>query len=421
MNKKLPLNVLCLFAVLFCLNSRAFSQKNADPGFLDSLIQANNLLFPEVAANPGKYQVQILYTRIDRDKNNKPHFTTFKYHVDRNNYFYPASSVKIAGAVTALQKLNELNISGLDKYTHLRIDSAFTGQTRVEKDDSSEDGLPSIANYIKKIFLVSDNDAFNRMYEFTGQKYLNEQLWKHGIKDVNLIHRVSVSLSREENRHTNPFTFYKDDKIIYSQPAQYNPVQYKNTLPTLLKGKGYMEGDSLINQPKDFTWNNYFSLESLQGILKAIMFPETLPRSKRFNLKEDDYRFLYKYMSMLPRESSYPRYKSKEYNDSYCKFLIFGDTKDPIPENIRIFNKIGLAYGFLTDNAYIVDFENKVEFMLSAVIYVNEDQIFNDDKYEYDQIGLPFLSNLGRVLLNYEVNRPRKYAPDLKKFMVDYK
>jgi len=46
-----------------------------------------------------------------------------------------------------------------------------------------------------------------------------------------------------------------------------------------------------------------------------------------------------------------------------------------------------------------------VEFLLSAVIYVNEDEIFNDDKYEYDEIGLPFLANLGRVIYKYELER----------------
>jgi len=31
-----------------------------------------------------------------------------------------------------------------------------------------------------------------------------------------------------------------------------------------------------------------------------------------------------------------------------------------------VFNKPGWTYGFLTDVAYVVDFKNKVEFMLSA-------------------------------------------------------
>ncbi|HEX3073111.1 MAG TPA: hypothetical protein VHP30_05820, partial [Ignavibacteriales bacterium] len=106
----------------------------------------------------------------------------------------------------------------------------------------------------------------------------------------------------------------------------------------------------------------------------------------------------------------------KEYNDSYCKYLMYADTRDTLPANIRIFNKIGQSYGFLTDNAYIVDFDKNIEFFLSAVVYTNKDQIFNDDVYEYDAIGFPFLANLGKAVYNYEVNRERKVKPDLSEF-----
>lgn len=337
-------SLLLTFIILF---SGAGYPQAKNPALLDSLIIANQSLFPEVAANPSKYQVQVLYTQIDRDKKNRPHFTIYKYHVDKNNYFYPASSVKIAGAVLSLQKLNELNIKGLDKFTTLRIDSAFSGQTKVLNDPTSRSGLPSIGHYIKKIFLVSDNDAFNRTYEFLGQKYLNEELWKRGLKDVKLLHRVSVSLSPEENRHTNPFTFYDGDKIICRQEAQYNPAQYKTDLPTVFRGNGYMLGDSLVSKPKDFSFNNSISVENLQGILKRIIFPESFPMEERFNLTKDDYKFLYKYMSMLPKESDYPKYDAKEYPDANVKFLIYGGGKDTIPSNIRIYNKIGLLMDIL--------------------------------------------------------------------------
>jgi hypothetical protein len=187
-----------------------------------------------------------------------------------------------------------------------------------------------------------------------------------------------------------------------------------------LKGIGYIDSDNkLVNRPFDFSAKNYISLETLTEILKTVLFPETKPVHKRFNLTKDDYKFLYKYMSMFPRESKYPSYDTTYY-DSYVKHFIFGNSHQPIKNNIRIFNKEGLAYGYLTDVAYIVDFEKKVEFMLSAVIHINKDGIFNDDKYEYDQIGIPFMTNLGKVIYNYELNRSKKYLPDLSKFKFTY-
>ena len=139
----------------------------------------------------------------------------------------------------------------------------------------------------------------------------------------------------------------------------------------------------------------------------------------RFNLSKDDLHFLYKYMSMLPRESKKPGYDSTYY-DSYVKYFLFGDSKKSLDGNIRIFNKVGLAYGYLTDVAYIADFENKVEFMLSATIHVNKNQIYNDGVYEYDKIGLPFLANLGRVIYDFEKTRVKKFLPNLEKYMLKY-
>jgi hypothetical protein len=74
----------------------------------------------------------------------------------------------------------------------------------------------------------------------------------------------------------------------------------------------------------------------------------------------------------------------------------------------------------LTDVSYIVDFEKGIQFFLTATITVNKNQIFNDDKYEYKTIGLPFLSTLGKVVYDYEVQRERKVKPDLSKFRINY-
>jgi hypothetical protein len=388
---------------------------------LIQILQSNPKLFGNVLENAEKYKLQILYTQIDRDKNNKPHFTSYSYRLNKSDYFYPASTVKLPAAILALEKLNNLNIPGLTKYTNLKINSAYSNQTSVSTDSTSENNLPSIAHYIKKIFLVSNNDAFNRLYEFLGQQYFNETLWKKGFKDVKIIRRLETAMTPEDNRITNPFTFYENGKILYHQPSAQNETVYKVEMKNVKQGKGFIKGDSLLNQPIDFSYSNYVSIESLQGILKAVIFPETLSEKQKFNLTEDDYHFLYKYMSMFPRESDYPAYNdTSEYYDSYVKFFMFGNSRKNIPDHIRIFSKSGEAYGYLIDNAYIVDFNKKIEFLLTAVIQVNENQIYNDDNYEYEKIGAPFLANLGKVIYQFEINRDRKFKPDLSKFGISH-
>ncbi|MCK4596506.1 serine hydrolase, partial [bacterium] len=147
---------------------------------IEKLLRSRPGLFGQVLENVDKHEAQILYTQIDRDEENRPHFRTHSFRVDPGAYFYPASSIKIAAAVLALEKLNQLGVEGLDKHTFLKIDSAYTAQTAVTEDQTSPTGLPTIGHYVKKVFVVSDNDAYNRLYEFVGQQHLNEALWNRG-------------------------------------------------------------------------------------------------------------------------------------------------------------------------------------------------------------------------------------------------
>ena len=386
---------------------------------LESLLRPNPICAPVLAA-AAKHEVQILYTQIDRDAANRPRFTRHEYRVNPEDYFYPASTIKLAGALLALERLNQLSIAGVDRHTPVRIDSAYSGQAAVREDPTAPDGLPTIAHYIRKLFAVSDNDAYNRLYEFVGQQRMNEGLWEKGYRDVRLTHRLAIARSPEENRRTNPLTFYRGDQVLYQQPMLVNPHTWRAPAP-IPKGEGHIQNGALVAAPKDFAGSNYMSVEVLQDLLVAVFFPEELPAERRFDLRPDNYRFLYRAMSMLPRECPHPQYDSEKYYDSYVKFFLFGDSKAPMPDSVRIFNKVGLAYGYVTDNAYIVDFERGVEFLLTAVVLVNENGIFNDGIYEYDEVGLPFLAELGRVIYAYELERKRAHRPDLSKWRVNYR
>ncbi len=387
---------------------------------LNDLLHKSPELFGPVLRNPAKYDVQVLYTQINRDALNRPSFRTYRYRVDKNRYFYPASTVKLPAVLLALEKLHEL---GLPRNATMLTDSASAGQTPVRRDTSARNGLPSVAQYARKILLVSDNDAFNRLYEFVGQCAFNERLYRKGYPNLRIVHRLSVPMTGEQNQQTNPVRFVDSTgRDLYRQAGQ-TCRQTPKADSVIRRGVGYIArgraGDSLVRQPFDFTEKNYFALEDQQDMLKAVLFPDDVASKQRFDLAPDDYPFLYRYLSQLPRETAYPHYDSLYY-DSYCKFLLAGDQKTPFPGGIRIFNKVGDAYGYLLDNAYIVDFDRRIEFMLAAVIYVNEDGIFNDDKYEYDTIGMPFMGNLGRVIYDYEAARKRPNVPDLSRFRIDY-
>ncbi len=431
---------------------------------LSAQIQTDDLLvnilkksgkFDSILAHPEVNRVQILYTQIDRDKKNRPQFKSFAYRLNKDEYFYPASTVKLPACLLALEKINDLN-TGRDAMHRVSTknimitDSSFSGQTAVYVDTTNltGNGFPTIEHYIKKILLVSDNDAFNRLYEFIGQEPFNNNLKQHGLENMRITHRLSAPLSVEQNQNTNPIKFYdyqdaqnsamrfrvkagyrtafnklliKDLKPIYEQPLVTSKTKYVSSTPIKL-GLGEMNDDGKINYvPKDFSTKNCYPISDQQQVLRTLLFPETIESKKRFRLTDDDYKLVYKYMSQLPTETSSPPYKTDTaMYDSYCKFLMFGDNKKPMPKNIRIFNKVGDAYGFLIDNAYIIDTEKGVEFLLSTIIYCNADGIFNDDKYDYDTVGYPFMANLGKTIYDFECQRPKKIKPDLSKFKIDY-
>ena len=95
---------------------------------------------------------------------------------------------------------------------------------------------------------------------------------------------------------------------------------------------------------------------------------------------------------------------------------MFGDSKEKIPDHIKIFNKVGLAYGFVLDNAYIIDLKHNVEFFLTAVVYGNRNGVLNDNIYDSDTQTIPFLAELGNVIYKYDKEREKKYIPDLSYF-----
>jgi Beta-lactamase enzyme family len=382
---------------------------NQYPAYFDSVIKRKDEL-----------KLQIIYTQIDRKKNGKADFKDYYFNVDDSSYFYPASTVKLPIAILTLQKLNELKVAGLDMNSVMITGEDDDGQTPVLADSTAQDNKPAIAHYIKKILLVSDNDAFNRLYEFLGQEYINNTLHKMGYTGAQIIHRLNISLTEQQNRHTNPVKFYnRIGQLIYEKPAEKSKVVYAQRNTKI--GKGYMKGDSLVNEPLDFSKKNRLLLKDLHSIVRSIMFPQTVSLKQRFDLTEDDYNFLRHYMSMTPLESDYPSYDTVNYHDNYVKFLYYGSEKVKTNPGIRIFNKVGDAYGFLIDAAYIADFKNNIEFQLSAVIYCNSDGILNDDKYDYESMGFPFMKRLGQVIYDYELKRKRTLIPDLSTFKFNYK
>ncbi len=397
-----------LFSIL--LYAKSIGQVNTQ--LLESLMKQRPEQFAEILNNPNEYRVQLFYTQIDRDKNNIPHFKEFSYRLNPSEYFYPASTVKMPLAIMALDKINSLNIPGFTKSSMLYYDSVGARQEIIFNNPYAVNGKQTIEQAIKEIFLVSDNNAANRLFEFIGQEAIHSKLAEKGYKDAYIRNRLELGRTQEESRQTQAIDAFDDNgKLIYHFNPQYNKQPLPNYNVQL--GRGYLNNnDSLITAPLDFSTKNRVYLNDLHHILQSVIFHDQTPKAQQFNLSQKDRAFLLKWMHTLPTESQYPTYDSLDYWPAFCKFLYMGAEKGPVPSNIKIFNKVGDAYGFLLDISYIVDPINKLEFMLSGVIYCNKDGILNDSKYDYDTIGYPFYKNLGRLIYDFELNRKKAFLPN---------
>ena len=352
-------------------------QAQVNTQLLENLMKQRPEMFGEIINHPNEYRLQLFYTQIDRDQYNIPHFKEYSYRLNPNEYFYPASTVKMPLAIMALDKINNLNIPGFTKSSTLYYDSIAARQETIYNNPYAVNGKQTIEQAIKEIFLVSDNNAANRLFEFIGQENIHKKLAEKGYKDAYIRNRLELGRTQEESRQTQAIDVFDDNGInIYHINNQYNKEPLPNYNAFL--GNGYLNNrDSLINAPLDFSVKNRIYLNDLHHILQSVIFYDQTPKEKQFNLTKEDREFLLKWMHTLPTESQYPTYDTVDYWPAYCKFMLMGSEKGPIPPNIKIFNKVGDAYGFLLDISYIIDPVNKVEFMLSGVLYCNKDGILN--------------------------------------------
>jgi len=377
--------------------------------FMEELLQQYPQYFDSILGNRKAYNAQVIYTKIDRGANGIAALKHYHFNVNAANYFYPGATVALPISILTLQRLNELKATGIDKNTTMLTGKDYSGQTAVYNDPTTTNGKPTIGNYLKKILVGNEEDAADRLYELLGQQYINEQLQQKAYSAAQIIRRLQPGTSAEEDRHTNPVQFLAPgNKLLYRQPGQYN-------------GKPYLQIKDSAGKAMYHEEKNILALQDLHDILISLVFPYKLTASRRFALADDDRNYLLKYMSQLPTETLHPPYSddTANYYPAYSRYLLYGAARGALPTGMRIFHTSGQAAGSLLDIAYIVDFDKKIEFFLSAVIDCNSSQQANEAN-DYESIGLPFMQHLGQVIYEYESKREKKILPDLGEVKFEY-
>ncbi len=328
----------------------------------------------------------------------------------RAEYFYPASAIKLCAAVAAVQAVEAISqrasraagspIPTLD--TPLIFHPLFPGEVTRDRDPTNiVDGAITLRHEIRKLFLVSDNEAFNRLYDFVGHSGLNESMQSLGLESVVINHRLSVGRSLEENRCTRRIDALCAEGV-FTIPERSSHLILRNAdMAGLSVGTAHLaSGGQLRIEPMDFTMRNGIAIDELQDLLIALVRPDLDTGRPPLLLSSEHRRFLVETMAEYPGDSPNPLYPRSEYPDDWGKFFLPGllRVNGRTRADLVICNKVGQAYGFTVDNAYIKDLRSGREFFLTAVIYTNADGVLNDDAYEYSDFALPFMADLAEAV-----------------------
>ena len=383
-----------------CASGRGGGMKDLSP-----ILREQPEKFGEILDKADRHRVQVLIAVVDEERAGKARLERYGFRVDAE-YFYPASTVKLCAAVASLQVLEELRAAHDCEdllQAPMVIEPLFEGDTRQEGDDSNVDGGQiTVGHEIRKLAIVSDNRAFNRLFDLVGHESLNERMHALGLDSVVINHRLSEARSIPDPLSSAAVTLTPAVGARIDVPARESGLMLTNESMGLHIGKGYMSGGALIAEPMDFTRRNGISLVDLQDLLIKVVRPDIDLGSRGLTLEEAHRDWLLKAMTEYPRESENPVYDAGSYPDDYCKMLLPGVRRvvaSEVPgQRVEIVNKTGRAYGFTIENAYLRNPRNGRSVFVTAVMYTNEDGILNDDRYEYDEIALPFMADLGEFV-----------------------
>ncbi|MBC7387845.1 MAG: serine hydrolase [Opitutaceae bacterium] len=369
-------------------------------GLIEVLKSDTSVIIQKVLKDSVKYRLQIIYTRIEKNnsffKRDKSNLITEYVRKKPEEYFFPASMVKMPVAAIALEKINELKVFGVDEYTPFAPLSDF--------ECTKPNVLPApftTQDLIDRIFVYSDNHAFNYLYELCGQAFLNKRLEQLGYLNSRIIEKIS-RCNPVQNGETGPVVFYENQKTIHIEGRQM-PLPLKPVPINMKIGKGYLWNGKYVASPKDFNTSNVVPLTDFHQMLISLTMPEKVQESQKFLISEPQRKGLLESMSKLPGEYCPDSCNQQTFKDNHVKYLM--GFRDSIPSEWKVYNKVGLAHGFISDCTYFEDNEKDIRFFLSAVIYVNEDNILNDGKYEYYTVGFPFMRALGKLVYNYELQK----------------
>ena len=262
-----------------------------------------------------------------------------------------------------------------------------------ERDLSHLDGGTITAGHeARKVLLISDNAAYNRLYELSGNDGVNGALRDAG----STARRSSIGYRSSEPRRPAPRPRHRPARRggagDREHPGAHGARAGYRRRGGLELGDAHTSGGEVLAGPMSFAQKNHMPLGDLVDMNIMLLRPDLVDalRHERggkptvgFPLSEDDRGFIRAAMASTPGESEDPRYDPQKFPADYSKFLLPGLLRVRSMDELVVRDKVGRAYGFSVTNSEVVDLRTGRTFFLAATLYTNPNGVVGDSVYDY--------------------------------------
>ncbi len=392
-------NVYSSYMFILFLNWHFIFSQNS---ILDTILNSLPTESLEIIKNAGYYRLQLIYTQIHYLPKDSIHFKDYYFHYSDTLYNYPASMVKLPTSIIAVKKTETMNKEEVHLDTRILMDSLFC-QKALIYDSLGFPQYPHLRKWIKRMLIISDNQAYTHTYDFLTCKTLHGWLKEWGFEKAKISNKfISKCINDSSyytptvyllnNQNDTIFMQYQDSECKFEETSKNYSVGYT------IKKRKRKKKTVKYKVAKTFIKHNDWTLHYSQQLMKYLIFDKELQKINLYSHHRDS---LIKYLGSYPREYVSAISDTINYYDTWKKFFIYGGKYKRIKEDtLRSINIIGRAYGFLSETAYVVDFKNNVDFIVSASIYVNSNNIM-DGKYNYE-LAYNLFYQISRLIYEYE-------------------
>lgn len=378
-------------SILFALGMfSVFGQLPITEGDLDSLLRSDQVVRKVLDDPTFRFQLKFSVIgeceRIDQ--------SPLTISIGEDQYFYPASTVKLPIALLTLEKIKKLNLELDDQ---LIIDDIVDcGNKRYIERCSSE--KLTFRRLLRELIIVSDNDHYNALYHFLTPKEIMDRLSELGYNGTR-IYKSFTGCDVVNQLKTNSLKVLRNGSVVYTQKASVMALNEMTNCffydEMKLIGQKHEYDRRIVDGPFDFNYNLDIPLEELHEMMMRLFVKQTYIVDLQWDMLDKHEVFIKRTLAGFPKDLTDSKfYDQDKYPNNVFKFFMEGRSGD----HVMYHSKIGLSYGFTTETCYFDIPESCNDFLVSVSLYTNSNKTVNDGDYEYEEIARPVLQRIAKLL-----------------------